>query len=155
MIVRSLCNSCFQPYILLVQPSDVALVRDIADENGLTAPCPRLCGGRINLNGDQVIEAIQEGKKLAEPLTITGLELFKAVNGAGLPDEIAKDWDVLVSLFRSNKVVDVNIEEANGKFYLHEVKLERGITVHLGASPRGAIVVKVTKERADGAASHS
>lgn len=155
MICKALCNTCLQAYELLLQPSDVGLVKQITDELGLTAPCPRLCGGRINVAGDPVISAMQHNVQLADPIHLTGKELYIAVNGAGLPDEIAKDKEVIVSLLKANRVKDVDVEEADGKFYIHEITLENGTTIHLGASPRGARVVKMTKERPHGVPSGS
>lgn len=144
MILRSLCNSCFQPFELLLEASDIELVKQISDEHGHTVPCPRLCGGRINIVGEPNIGAMAE--KLKQPMHINGKQLYQAVNGMGLPDELPQSHAALSALLRANKVVGIDLEEWGGKFYIHELKLEGGVTVHLSAGAKGAQVLKVTQE---------
>jgi hypothetical protein len=147
MIIRSLCNSCFQTYELMVEPGEVHLVKQVATDDGITCPCPRLCGGKINLAGDPAIEAMTKGQAMRTPLPLSGKELYKAVMGAGLPDEIPQAKETLEALLKANKVVGMMLEEDDKKFYLHELKLENGLTLHLASGLRGAQVLKVTKER--------
>lgn len=143
MIVRSLCNTCLQPFELLLEASDVDLIKTIIDDEGHTAPCPRLCGGRINIVGNPVLGAMAD--KLKQPIHISGKQLFQAVHGMGLPDEVPTSLTSISALLRANKVVGVELEEWNGKFYVHELKLEGGVTVHLSAGVKGAMVLKVTQ----------
>lgn len=148
MIVRSICTTCFQPYKLLIQVSDVELVKQLSTNEGRTCPCPRLCGGEINLVGEPVIPP---GKlHLRDPIELTGLQLFQAAGGLGLPDEVPKDATVIDSLFKSYKVTSVDVEEQGGNFYLNELRLEGGVTIHLSSGARGARVLKITKERPHG-----
>ena len=153
MIVRSLCNSCFQTYSLLLQESDIALVKQIADENGQTCPCPRLCGGRINLVGTTAIDT--SNLRLRDPMNLTGKELYQAVNGAGLPDEIEKGMEIIESLLKAYTITGVSLEDVNGRVYLHELILSNGMTIHLSAGARGAQVLKITKEHSHGPRSNS
>jgi hypothetical protein len=146
VILNSLCNTCFQPFQVLIEMSDVNLIRQIAVEDGKLAPCPRLCGGFINMQGDDTIEQMANDPRLKAPMQITGKELYKAVNGAGLPDEVPQSKETIEALLKANKVVGTKLEELNGKFYIHEVLLENGLTLHLAAGLRGAHVLKVTKE---------
>lgn len=145
MIINSLCNSCLQPFQILLESGDADLIRQLSEaDEGRMCLCPRLCGGKINLFGDPTISVMAD--KLREPMTLTGKELYKAVNGMGLPDEVPKDVEVVKALLKSNKVADLYLEEINGRLFLHELKLENGYTVHLAAGARGAQVLKVTKE---------
>ncbi len=146
MILNSLCNLCFQPYQILIEVSDISLIRQIAVEDGKLAPCPRLCGGFINMQGDETIEQMAKDPRLKNPMSLTGKELYKAVNGAGLPDEVPQSKETIEALLKANKVVSTKLEELNGKYYLHEMVLENGLTLHLAAGLRGAHVIKVTKE---------
>lgn len=146
MIVKSLCTTCFQPYTLLVQPSDLELVKQIAINEGRSCPCPRLCGGEINLTGEPIIP---EGKlHLRDPVELTGRQLFQAVNGLGLPDEVPKDLTVIDSLLKAYKVLAADVQEFDGNFYLHNIQLEGGVTMHLTSGARGARILKITRERA-------
>lgn len=146
MIVFSLCQKCLQPFELNIQPGDVHLIKQISTHEGMMAPCPRQCGGGINLVGDQVVDALA-GDHLKSIMKITGTELYQAVNGMGLPDEIPHEAGIVTSLLVANRVRAVVTEKANGKTYLHEIILDNGYTIHLAAGARGAHVLKVTKER--------
>lgn len=143
MIINAICSACVQPYKLLIQPSDLELVKQVATNEGRTCPCPRLCGGEINLTGDREVAA---GVVLRDPIEITGLQLYQAVGGLGLPDEIPKDVTVIDSLFKARRVIGIDVEESGGNFYLSEIQLEGGVTVHLSSGSRGARILKITKE---------
>jgi len=143
MIVNSVCSTCLQPFKILIQVSDVELVKQISTNEGRTCPCPRLCGGEINLVGES---ELMEGIRLRDPVELTGIQLFQAVGGLGLADEIPKDLMVIDSLLKANRVESVDLEEVGGNFYIHEIRLHGGMTVHLASGARGAKVLKITKE---------
>lgn len=143
MIVYSVCNSCYQSFNLTIMPGDADLLDQIKDEEGVTCKCPRLCGGRINI----VTIAELSNASRNQPMTINALELYKAVNGLGLRDEIPKDPLVVDALLRSSKIVKTDMEEAGGKIYLHELTLDNGVVIHLASAGFGACILKVTKEK--------
>lgn len=145
MIVRSLCNSCLQPFELVLHQEDRQLLGQIAEDGGMLCPCPRLCGGKINVTHDSTIESFQEGTRLRQPMTLTGAQLYQAVNGAGLPDEIPKDIDVVDALLRANQVTKCAMERQGERIYLHELHLSNGSVIHLAAGGRGAQVLKITR----------
>lgn len=144
MIINSLCNTCFQPYELLIEASEVELLKQIADESGHTAPCPRLCGGTINIVGDRTIAAMATDPRNRDPLRINGKELYQAVNGLGLPDELPLNKDV-IELLLNTKVTSIVCNEIGGKYYLGEICFEGDRVMHLTSGPRGAQVLKITK----------
>lgn len=146
MIILSLCQSCFQKYELLIEASDLPLLKEISDQHGYTCPCPRLCGGTINLTGNSISEIV-EGKQLAEPIFLTGKELYKAVKGMGLPDEIRLDTKTAEFMLTSSSIKDADIEEYKGHYYLHELLLANGVVIHLAAGLKGAQILKITKEK--------
>lgn len=152
MIIRTVCNTCLSSFQLLVEASDVELVKQIADDKGQTCPCPRLCGGRIFLTHDPVGRALANDPRLRPALPISGKELFQAVNGLGLPDEVPVGVEIIEAMLKSSKVSSVSVQLMRGHVYLHELHLENGITLHLTAGPHGAEVLKMTKERTDGTA---
>lgn len=146
MIIYSLCNTCLQPFNLIIETVDVHLVKQITDEDGTCCPCPRLCGGNINLVGDTVISDMGKSRMLRDPLTLTGQQLYQAVSGLGMPDEVPTTVDTVDSFLRGNPVVKTVLEEKNGAIYLHELHLQSGLVVHLASGLRGAQVLKITKE---------
>jgi hypothetical protein len=123
----------------------VELVKQVSTDEGRKCPCPRLCGGEINLVDEP---KLVEGIRLRDPIELTGLQLFQAVNGLGLEDEIPKSSVVIDSLLKTLRVVSVDLEEVNGNFYLNELRLERDVVVHLTSGVRGARVLKITKPEA-------
>lgn len=143
MIILSACELCFSRFQILVDPEDVELIKQISD--GTHCSCPRLCGGRINLVGGDPLDGMNG--ILKDRLSLTAKELYRAINGAGLPDEIQKDPIIVRSLIMSNKVTAVDVEDLDGKIYLHRIDLDGGTQIHLGTGLRGAQVVKVTKCR--------
>jgi hypothetical protein len=146
MIVRSVCNSCLESYLITLMPGDMDLVKQIVDPTGRTAPCPRLCGGRINIVGEPTIADLHKKLK-KETIGLTGKQLYQAIHGAGLPDEIPKDLLVITSLLKAHKIVASEVELAYDRFYLHELTLENGVTLHFSGGPRGAQITKITKDR--------
>jgi hypothetical protein len=145
MIIAALCNGCLQRYDLSMEPGDTDLMKTMMDDS-LTVACPRLCGGRINVVNSVGIMTMASTPGLKQPMSLTARELFRAVNGGGLPSEIVKDPVVIQALLKSSPVVEAVVEEVNGKVYLHELKLAVGTTIHLASGLRGAQVLKITKE---------
>lgn len=149
MMILSLCNTCLQSYQVMVGLEERDLIRRIADDTGFTCPCPRLCGGSINLVGDPTIAESVADPRLKTPMKISGKELFKAVKGMGLPDEIDLHIELIGPMLKTG-VKDYKLEKVFDKIYLTELVLENGITIHLTSGPHGAQVLKMTKERAHG-----
>lgn len=143
MIDNGLCNSCFQRYVLTVRPQERGLLT--WDENNLLA-CARGCGGKVLFGQDAV--SMAEGAQLATPLHVTATEYYKALGGMGLPDEVTDDPDIIEALLKAHRVLEVKLEQAMGRIFIHEVQLENGMTVHLSAGAKGAQVLKVTRRPA-------
>lgn len=146
-VVRTFCDVCLQTYELrLTETTDGLLLKQLVPE-GVFCRCPRQCGGSICLVNDEKRLEMMGRDGMAPPITLTAKELFQAVNGLGLPDEIPKHAIVIDSLLRANRVEEVLLEEHNGRIYLHEMKLSNGTTIHLTAGAKGASVLKVTELR--------
>lgn len=147
MMIYSLCNTCLQPFDLMVEVKDIELIKQVADESGNVCPCPRLCGGSINLVGDVTIDQMAKDPRFKDPIKLSGKELYQAVKGLGLPDEIPKSIEVVAAMLKANPVKDFDLSEVAGKLYLSELRLEGGVVLHLTSGPHGAQVLKMTKER--------
>ena len=145
MLIHSICNLCFQPFNLVIEMSEIELIKQVSDEKGMTAPCPRLCGGRVNLVGSPSPETALNAVKM--PMTVTGREFFKAVMGAGLPDEIPVSAEVVSGMLKSGKITNIKADQVDGAIYLHEIELDHSVILHLASGSRGATVLKVTKAR--------
>ena len=145
MIIQSLCNSCLQPFRLIIEPKEVSLIKEISDDTGTLCPCPRSCGGMINLVGDPTIKEMGCDPRLKTPISISGTQLYQAVKGMGLPDEIPKSGILIDSLLRASPVCKTLTEEYGKDIFLHEITLENGTTIHLTSGCKGAQILKVTK----------
>lgn len=129
----------------MVEPADVALVKQITSEDGTTCPCPSLCGGSILLVPDDTVQALSEDARLKPPTVLTGKQLYQAVMGLGLPEEIPSSAELIDSIFRANKVVSVDLEKVQEKIYLHEIRFDNGVVLHLASGLKGAQVFRVSK----------
>lgn len=151
MKIGSVCNSCFQLYSLVIEPEDTELLGTFTE--GQLAPCPRQCGGRINVTAVKELKVPKESRMYKEPIEITVKELHAAIFGNGLPDEIPRDPLVVESMLLSHRIKSVELRDSGpikgAAIYLDSVLLENGVRVHLGGG-MGARVVKLTKEAPNG-----
>jgi hypothetical protein len=144
VITRSLCNLCLQVYEIHSEPSDAHLLKEVVNDD-LTCACPRLCGGYINILSSAATSTLATDPRLKAPMHLTAKELFRAVKGGGLPDEVPKSEDVIALLFQASKVVDVRTQTLGNRVYLNEIHFENGQVLHLSSGLRGAEVLKITK----------
>lgn len=145
-MIRSFCQTCFQPFTIQTLPGrdNLALLHQTMDKDGF-GPCPRLCGGKINLTNNEAIEKLMTSVKLRDPLNLTLTQYYQAANGLGCPDEIPKDADILQPLLKSAQVEGMVMDIAPGGLYIHEIHFDNGFVLHLTAGSKGAMVLKVTK----------
>jgi hypothetical protein len=141
VILRTCCNTCLNGFTVRIDPGDGPLLAQLADEDGLCA-CPRQCGGKVLVTKDASLTTIAS---ILKSVSLSAKEFFSAVHGGGMPDEVPNSEQLVASLLIANKVLAVETEEADGRVYLHEIHLENGTKLHLGAGGRGAQVWKVTK----------
>lgn len=139
---RTVCNTCIHGFEVVVTPEDSSLFESLVGATK-TCKCPKLCGGSILLTNDYLL--IDMYDKVDRKTRITASELYKAVHGVGLPDEIVKDAIVVESLLKANLIDAVKTEERNGRVYIHEIALDNGVSLHLAAGSAGAVVFKITK----------
>lgn len=77
---------------------------------------------------------------------VTALEAFAAMNGLGIPEERNCCSDAIVPMFEALGI-KVHGKEYRGmqRFFLNSIELPDGTTLHLGASPQGACIYRITK----------
>jgi len=143
MILCTLCNSCHECFDIVIAPDMGHLIAQLANEDGV-AECPRHCGGKILLTGGQAMQLLAQAEK-GPHTNLTAVELYRAIHGAGLPDEIPKSGELVEAMLKTHKVKDAIVEEVGERIYLHELLLENGSIIHLTAGGRGAQVLKVTR----------
>lgn len=137
MISYAECSGCGSSFNLIISAEDIPLIEHI--EKGGEYQCPRLCGSYIKPSSGKSNSA-------KNALTLTGVQLYQASFGMGLPDEVPKDTVVVDSLLKSSRVVGTVTELKSGRVYLHEITLENGTTIHLASGARGSEVLKITKD---------
>jgi hypothetical protein len=129
------CKSAFE--IRFEKPSDISLLSHMLVNGQVDCVCPRKCTGRIAQQA-QFAEGVF-------PLSVTVQELFQAVSGMPLPDEVPKSAIFVLSLLKSERVLEARCEEEGGSIFLHSITLTNGCTIHLCASGRGPQVLKITR----------
>ena len=143
MVLSTLCNGCHERFDIIVAPDSGHLIAQLANEEGVTE-CPRHCGGKILLTGGEAMQLLAAAE--TGPHThLNAVELYRAIHGAGLPDEIPKSGELVEAMLKTHKVKDATVEEVGDRIYLHELVLENGSIIHLTAGGRGAQVLKVTR----------
>lgn len=151
MAIRSICNSCFQAFEIACapqNPADDSVVSAMLADGLLVEgmlPCPKGCGGRINFFADETIDQLVLGPNMREPLSLTVAELYKALHGGGLPEEIPKSAEVVDALLRANMIASADVEERSGRVYLHVLRLSNGLNIHLSPGVYGAQVTKIVR----------
>ena len=148
MLIHSLCDKCYQSFKLVLEPADLELVKQVSDAQGFSAPCPKLCGGRINLVGNPSWGGIRF--YAGDAMTVTGKEFYKAVMGGGLPQELPKSAGEIESILKSGKITDMLMEVYNDQVYLHELEIDKETIIHLCSGAKGAQILKITKRHKDG-----
>ena len=144
MIKYSLCNTCFQGYEIQVYPDTTHLLRDLIEEDGC-CPCPKDCGGRVNLLDSPEIKALATDPRLVS-IQLDIKEFFRAVMGAGLPDEIPTSPEAVDALLRTHRVVKTEVHQVGKFIALSRLVLENGLSLHLASGHGTAIILKITKE---------
>lgn len=144
MIVTTLCNSCLQSFELQVSSEETYLLREIMGEDS-TIDCPRLCGGKILFSSTKGLANMANDPRLRDPVRLTGKELYKAVKGVGLPDEVPSSKEVVEALLVANQVIGAEIEVVGKRIFLHELRLKNRTILHLSSGKHGCEVVKITR----------
>lgn len=145
MIIISVCNSCLQCLRLNLTPADKDLLTQIEVAPGM-CKCPREgCTGIINLMPVTEFTHLEGKVALTDNvIELTAKELYAALYGNGLPDEIQRDPTVVEALLKANRVIEAQVEKtSSGSVYLHTITLENGLIIHLGGG-MGPRVVKIT-----------
>lgn len=73
-------------------------------------------------------------------------ETFAALMGLGLPEERAVDADTILELFEKVGLkVKGKAYRGQSRYFIDEIEFPNGMKLHLGASPQGAAVYRITK----------
>jgi len=140
-----LCNKC---------GLGVRIVGDLTESTTLlikhpkwrdSRPCIRTgCGGEMELQGKFDYEdAVQEDH------TLEVHEFFRALCGFGTPDEIASEPEIVRSLLKSEKIVDVKVRKSYTRTVVDHIDLANGLRLHFTLGSEGAVVYKITRYRDD------
>jgi DNA-directed RNA polymerase subunit RPC12/RpoP len=125
-----LCNSCGASFSVTGGPVKIQMC---INEGG---SCPK-CGSTKLVH---ISNFVQDEAFTAD-------EFWRAINGFGLPDEIATDVEPVVAMLLAHRVTKVEaIGTKTGRVELRSVSLDNGITIHLTASGEGAVVLKMTRD---------
>ena len=144
MIFVTACNTCLQTFELMLVPDDVRLMKELIDENK-TIQCPRLCGGRILMTPSKELSKLAADSRLRDPVYLSGQELYKALMGAGMPDEVPSSPEAVEAMLLAHKVVGVKLSHEGKHVFIDELKLDNKTIIHLASGHLGAVVLKITR----------
>ena len=144
MTFITVCNTCLQPIELRLDPDEVRLVKEMVAEDK-TIQCPRLCGGRILMTPSPELSKMVSDSRLRDPVVLTGKELYKALLGAGMPDEIPASPEAVEALLLANKVIGVEVVRDGKSIGITELRLANKTIIHLASGRIGAAVLKITR----------
>lgn len=144
MILVTVCNSCLQPFELQVSPDETHLLKELLDDSD-TIACPRLCGGRVVLTPSKELTDLLADSRLRDPVRMTGKELYKAVNGGGMPDEVPASREAVEALLLAHPVIGVGMDVDGKHISINELRLSNRTIIHLTSGRLGAEVLKITR----------
>jgi len=148
VILRSACETCFQRFLISIEEDAVGLLSDLKGDDDLCM-CPRLCGGMINVSRDSAIELVIDSlssKQVKEPIHLTVKELYRAVHGGGLPDELPKSGYATNKLLEGQIIKKVVLDDrGDGEVYLQELVLGNGLIIHMSSGLFGAQILKIVE----------
>lgn len=143
------CDSCLQ--VIRVQGDPEELCRLIAQNPTWKdrLPCVNSgCSGPLKLLTEDVLALLSN---VLEPgligvVDLTPREMFQALCGFGLPEEVGQAPEVVVALLRSTSISDVAVRiSPSGRTIIDRLDLSNRLSIHLAASPDGAVAFKITR----------
>lgn len=144
MILVTACNSCLQVFEIAISPGETHLLKELVDK-AKTVACPRLCGGRILFAPSPELSKLVRDSRMRDPVALTGKELYKAVNGAGMPDEVPSSKEAVEAMLLAHPVIGVGLEQEGKHIFISELRLKNKTIIHLASGRLGAEVLKITR----------
>lgn len=131
----------------------LSVVGDVTEVDQLVGQCSEFwkdsytcfrCNGRAE--GFLTAEISAAALRELQVYNVTSLEAFAAMNGLGIPEERNCCGDVITPLLAALGV-KAHGKEYRGvpRFFLDSLELPDGTKLHLGASPQGACIYRITK----------
>jgi hypothetical protein len=105
--------------------------------------CPR-CGAQA-AGTDEM--SLPRAIHTADIIDLTPIEMFSALSGFGLPDEMPSSVENVSQTLSSSPIKRVVGQNVPGtkRCSIDFVELENGVRIYLGASTHGAVVYRITK----------
>lgn len=101
------------------------------------------CGGRAECVWPSQVDA--DFRRSCRLTTVSPVEAVAALSGLGLPQEQTCCAEVVVPALAAHGIKPkVRYRPGSNRVYLDALELKDGTVLHLGPSPRGAVVYRVT-----------
>ena len=111
-------------------------------------PCVRQCGAKMTRipGGEWETWKSSHDEGILKLYELSMAELFRAMSGFGLPDELQVEPEYVKALLLSNPITDLLLQRSDsGRTVIKRLDLKNGLSIHLASSPRGATVYKITR----------
>lgn len=142
------CDACLMAVIVVGDPDDIRrlITHHPMWKDGL--PCVREGCLEKMYQLDVLPDMLRSQANVLEQVELTPEELFRAMGGFGLPEEIGFAPEMVRALLLSSKVVGMSADKVvSGRVILDRLDLEDGTSLHLASSRQGPVVFKVTRRR--------
>jgi hypothetical protein len=135
------CSKCEHSFLLSTEDPYIHLLKS----KNMNCPDWQTCKGKLK-------ERSLDSKNLPSGYIprarrISGLDLYQASLGIGLPGERKCSPSALKKLLLGAVIKDIHLEKAGdpNKALLVSISLDNGKTIHVGVSTKGPIVYKMTE----------
>lgn len=135
------CLSCETTLRVMGDPHEVSRIVGKDSEVWQNFKCVHCDKTMVNM---LEIEADPIALSRTQIIDLTPIEAFVAYNGMGLPSERQCSKEVIEGLFAAPVRKIAGQATVTGRYILESIEFWDGTKIHLGSSPAGAIVYRVT-----------
>lgn len=145
------CDSCFTVVKVDGEWEDVAnlIMHHARWDSGW--PCINsVCQSKLGLLSKGLTNSLKGAREagLINEIRLNAVEFFRALCGFGTPEEIGIEPESIRAFLLSTQVTDMLVKRApSGRTILDRLDLDNGVSLHLAASPHGAMIYKITRRR--------
>lgn len=143
MIICSGCGAVYRVFDTIEGGDNEQLIGPLSEWWPDKYTCPR-CGAQA-AGAEEAL--LPRSVQTSDIVDLTPIEMFSALNGFGLPEELPTSVENLTEVLRSSavkRVVGSNVPNTK-RCVVDFIELESGVKVYFGASTHGAVAYRVVR----------
>jgi len=88
---------------------------------------------------------------LAKEVEVSAGEFRRLLEGGELPESLEPSEESVRAMLLAHEIVSVSLgSSVSGRVLIDDLILSNGVTLHLGVSPHGAVVYRMTRDLREG-----